>query len=167
MPAVSDADVLIHLAKLGRLTLLSVLYGPVRVPACVKGEALPGRYPDEAALSQAFQEGGLVAEETDAARAERLAETHRIDAGEGHVKALAESRRATLVLSNEKRLREAVRAEGFPVVGTLGVLLRAVKAGHLPKEEAEAALRKVASEERVFRIHPAVVARALEELERL
>lgn len=164
MPTVSDADVLIHLAKLNRLDLLGRLYGPVLVPAFVKQEALPGRFPDEAAIARGFQEGVLVAVEVDSAVAERIAAAHGIDPGEGHAKALAESLKATLVLSNESRVRQAARAEGFAVAGTLGVLLRGVNAGHLPKAEAEALLKRIAAEERMFRIHPALVQRAVEEL---
>lgn len=167
MPAVSDADVLIHLAKLDRLDLLGRLYGPVLVPGYVKREALPGKFPDEAAIAGAFAKGVLVAVEADSAAARRVAEAHSIDPGEGHVKAMAESRRAALVLTNESRVRQAARAEGFAVAGTLGVLLRAVKEGHLPKAEAAVLLERIAAEERMFRIHPALVRKAAEALKGL
>ena len=61
------------------------------------------------------------------AKADNIAQRHGIHVGEAHVKTLGEELKAHLFLSNERKVRKAAKEEGFDVVGTIGIILKAVK----------------------------------------
>lgn len=71
--------------------------------------------------------------------------------------------KATLFLSNERKVRIAAKEEGFMVAGTIGVILKAVKKGLLDRTEALSLLERMKSED--FRIHPDILQKAAEMLE--
>jgi predicted nucleic acid-binding protein len=123
MPVVSDADVLIHLSKLEKLSILKALYKEVAVPEHIKSEVLVR---EDTKLQNAFN-SFLKVSATSWDKAEKIAKKHHIHTGEAHVKVLGEELRATLFLSNEKKVRKAAKEEGFAVSGTVGIILRAVK----------------------------------------
>ena len=123
-PVVSDADVLIHMAKLRRLPLLRVLYEREKAAA--------------------------------------VAAQHSIHIGEAHTKALGELLNAKLFLSNERKVRKAAIAEGFRVVGTIGVILRAAHLRTVTMSEALSLIELMRSED--FRIHPDLIQGAINTL---
>jgi len=96
--AVSDSDVIIHLAKLNELRL----------------------------IKEAIRLGILTVHETSESKAKGLAKRYGIHIGEGHVKELAEKLDASIFLSNEKKVRIAAKMEGFPVAGSIGIILRSM-----------------------------------------
>ncbi len=118
MPVVSDADVLIHLSKLGKLSLLRSLFKEVAVPEYVESEILTKA---DAGLQEALH-SFLKVLSTPKEKASGLAKKHHIHIGEAHVKVLGEELKAILFLSNERRVREAAKEEGFVVAGTASFL---------------------------------------------
>ena len=151
MRVVSDADVLIHLSKLEKLSLLQALYKEVAVPEHVKSEILVR---EDTVLQHAFNLFLKVAT-TSKDKAEKIAKRHNIHIGEAHVKVLGEEMKATLFLSNERKVRKAAKEEGFAVSGTIGIILKAVKVGLIQKSEAGALLGKMKTKD--FRIHPEIL----------
>jgi len=156
MRVVSDADVLIHLSKLEKLSLLKSLYNEVAIPEYVKTEILEKEHKE---LQKAFN-SFLKIYQTSGDKALEIAKNHGIHAGEAHVKVLGEKLRATLFLSNEKKVRRAAKEEGFVVAGTIGIILKAVMNGVIIKSEAITLLEKMKSEG--FRIHPDILQKAIE-----
>ena len=103
MRVVSDADVLIHLSKLEKLSLLQSLYKEVAVPDYVKSEIL---LKEDTELQKAFN-SFLKVFAISKDKAQDIAKRHNIHDGEAHVKVLGEEMKATLFLSNERKVRKA------------------------------------------------------------
>ncbi len=159
MLTVSDADVIIHFSKLEKLSLLAALYTEVAVPEYVKSEILNKDNIDIRKALSSFLKVFKTAED----RAKDIVQKHGIHIGEAHVKALGEKLKASLFLSNEKKVRRAAKEEGFIVSGTIGVILRAANKGIIEKSEAITLLEKMKSHE--FRIHPDMLQKAIMALE--
>lgn len=125
MIVVPDAGPLIYLSGAGRLDLLRVLYTRVVVPrvvydeVVVRGVGLVGA--TEVAAAKWIE---VVDAPPDVALLRDL------DLGEAAAIPLAEGLHATL-LCDDGAARLVARRRGLAVVGTLGVLLRAKREGHL------------------------------------
>ncbi len=124
---VADAGPLIGLARIGRLSLLMGLYGPVVVPPAVLAELnLDADRPGSRHLAAAFAQGAIQC--LDLASGSEV-ELHRLglllDAGEASAILLAEQIPSRFLLIDERRGREIARRRGMPVVGLAGVLLAA------------------------------------------
>ncbi len=155
MHVVSDADVIIHLSKLDKLSLLQSLYTEVAIPKHVKSEILINETPE---LQRAFN-SFLRVVETSKDKAEDIVKKHNIHVGEAHVKVLGEELKAKLFLSNERRVRKAAKGERFIVSGTIGIILKAVKVGLITKSEAISLMEKMKAQD--FRIHPDILQKAI------
>lgn len=156
MRVVSDADVLIHLSKLGKLSLLQSLYKEVALPEHVKSEIITKEDPE---LQKAFN-SFLKVFETSKDKTDDIAKRHHIHVGEAHVKALGEKLNAALFLSNERKVRKAAKEEGFMVSGTVGIILKATKKGLISESEAKSLFEKMKMKD--FRIHPDILQKATE-----
>ncbi|MBI5203958.1 MAG: DUF3368 domain-containing protein [Nitrospirae bacterium] len=156
MRVVSDADVLIHLSKLEQLSLLKSLYNEVAIPEYVKRELFEKEHKELQKALNSFLKTYQTSEE----KAGEIAKNHGIHSGEAHVKALGEKLKATLFLSNERKVRKAAKEEGFIVVGTIGIILKAVKNDVIKKSEAITLLGKMTAED--FRMHPDILKKAID-----
>ncbi len=156
MRVVSDADVLIHLSKLGKLSLLQLLYTEVAIPEYIKSEILGKDDEDILKAINSFLKVFAISKN----KPEKIARGHGIHIGEGHVKALGEELKASLFLSNERKVRKAAKEEGFTVVGTIGIILKAAKTGLIDKSEAISLLEQMKT--RDFRIHPDILQKAID-----
>ena len=101
MRVVSDADVIIHLSKLEKLSLLQSLYNEVAVPEHVKSEIL---IKEDVEIQRAFN-SFIKVFATSKTNAEVIAKKHNIHIGEAHAKLLGEEIKALLFLSNERKVR--------------------------------------------------------------
>lgn len=152
-PVVSNNTPLVSLWVLGRLDFLQALFGTVLIPPAVAAEFVATERPARAAALRAapwIQTVPLASPR----RAQAFA---GLDLGEAEVLALAEECEARLVLLDERRGRRYAHRMGFPLTGTLGVLL-------LAKEQGLIATIKplvVALEEAGLYISPALRARVL------
>jgi predicted nucleic acid-binding protein len=128
---VSDATPLIALAKVGRLELLKVLFGTIRIPQSVYDEVVTdskGR-PGSLEVSQASwitTQSPVDWTKVDYLRAD-------LDAGEAEALVLAEELAADWMLLDEAKARLAADLPGFRYIGTIGLLLLAKR---LDKEVA-------------------------------
>jgi predicted nucleic acid-binding protein len=156
MRVVSDADVLIHLSKLEKLSLLQSLYKEVAIPEYIKSEILVKEDAELQKALNSFLKVFTISKD----KAQDLAKKHNIHIGEAYVKVLGEKLKATLFLSNERKVRKAAKEEGFAVVGTIGIILKAMKNGLINKPEATSLLEKMKAQD--FRIHPDILKKAIE-----
>jgi hypothetical protein len=136
MITVSNAGPLIACAKVGRFDLLHNLFDQVTVPQAVYAEVV---------IRGAGRAG---ADETQGARqrwirVERvknlaLSRSLHIQLGMGESEAIALSIElgADVLLLDDRKARAMARYLGLPVVGTVGVLLRANRTGLLPDLES-------------------------------
>ena len=125
---ISNTTPIISLLKINQLHLLEVLYNTIIIPEAVWQEVEAGKdkafYTDLAALSwvdiQTVQNPAAVEYLTD------------LDRGEAEVIVLAREISADLVIIDETLGRQYARHFELPFTGTIGILLRAKKEGHIP-----------------------------------
>jgi len=161
MRVVSDADVIIHLTKLNKLSFLKSLYDEVAIPEQVKTEVLKKEHTELRKAFNSFLKAYPISRE----EAQEIAKDHNIHSGEAHVKVLGEKLKATLFLSNERKVRNAAKEEGFIVAGTIGIILKAVKNGLIDKAEAISLLEEMKAQD--FRIHPDILKKAINAVKEL
>jgi predicted nucleic acid-binding protein len=159
--AVTDASVLISLAKTGRLGLLKAVFGEIAMPTQVKEEVVDAGLrisaPELIYIQQAMNEGWLRASRLTAREKElgqRLMNSTGLDPGEAEALAMAKLR-DEILLVDEKEARTVARAIGVTPMGSAGVLLAAFRLRELNIEELEKAVRELS---RVLWISPDIVA---------
>jgi predicted nucleic acid-binding protein len=127
MPVViSDSSTLIHLAAIGRITLLRELYPMVTIPRAVwrevvtEGKGRAGTTELESALREGWIE---VVSPTNEPLVRLL--SRDLDEGESEVIALAIERQAALVLLDESEARQVAERYKLPKTGIVGILMLA------------------------------------------
>ncbi len=135
MIVVSDASLLIALARVGRLDMLPTLFGRVFIPRAVAQEIEVGGKAGSELLKQAawIHIVDLQSQEL----AEELSSLHRnnvkLDKGEAQAIALALELDADYLLMDERRGRRVAESLGIDLIGVLGVLALAKRKGLLPE----------------------------------
>ncbi len=143
---VADASPLIAFQQIGQLQLLRTMFGKLTVPPAVAREILPSVPP-----------APWIVERRLAQPIAPLVLRANLGAGESEALSLAVEIRADLLFVDERAGRRVAAALGVSVVGTLGVLLAAKRAGSL------AEVRPVVDEllRHGFWVAPHLVKRAL------
>lgn len=128
-PVVSNTTPISNLIRIGQLPLLSRIFGAVLIPAQVADELDNGRH----VLGDWRRADGSSALETvhplDGPFLRQL--QSQLDEGEAAAIALAVERKAPLLLLDELEGRRVAEYHGIRIVGTLGILLEAKRAGHV------------------------------------
>ena len=125
---VSDAGPLIIFARIGRLSLLREVTGPLLIPDAVYNEIVTdkGGMPGATEIHQAtWIQRAVVAN-----RSVIDALPNTLHAGEGEAIALAKERGAQLLV-DEIRARRTATELGIEVIGTLRILADAKRLGHI------------------------------------
>ena len=122
MTVVSNSSPLIALEQLGLLRLLEQIFNTVLVPPAVLKEVAPTvtlpQWVTEQALSQSIGSRILSAS---------------LGAGESEALSLAIEMKASVLILDERPARRLAGALGVPVIGTLGLLLKAKNLGLIPE----------------------------------
>ena len=129
--AISDSSTLIHLARIGRLSLLQRFFDTVLIPPAVRREVVEegrGRVgADE--VAQAIATGWItVIVPTDRALVRLL--KRDLHDGEAEAIALASEQQEATVLLDESDARQRAEALGQALTGVIGLLIRAKLEGH-------------------------------------
>ena len=138
--AVADAGPIIHLDELGAVDLLGD-FGTVLVPREVWDEVVrhrPRLAPDGVPGGCLVDVPGIPSPKLRA-----LIDSFRLDAGETAALTLIEARRAQLFLCDDAAARLAAESLGFPVHGTIGVLVRSIRRAMRSREQVLEILRGV------------------------
>ncbi len=144
MTAVSNAGPLIHLAKIGRLNLLKDIFNEIVIPKTVKEEVIDRgkeRGKPDAFLIDSVDWIKVV---DDPADADHLAERAGIHRGEACAILLAKSL-DTPVLLDDSDARKFALGLGLEVVGSVGIIIRAVRLGLISKEDGLKDLEELAN----------------------
>jgi predicted nucleic acid-binding protein len=120
-PAVCNASPIIGLAQIGHLDLLRLLFEHIYIPSAVAREIEPSVPAADWIVERAL---------TQPLAAQILGAS--LDAGESEAISLAVELSAGTVVLDDWPARQLAIALGLPVVGTLGVLVRAKSRGLLP-----------------------------------
>ena len=138
-PVVSNAGPLMALAKLNLLHLLKALYGYVHIPRSVYNEVvvegMRQGYEDARTLHLFLKQMGWSPEDVDSAVIPADLQEAHLDRGERETLALAIALGDALVLMDETAGREAARARGLTVRGSLGVLIESYQQGLIEADQ--------------------------------
>ena len=160
MKAIVNATPLIALALIDRLHLLQELFDEVIVPAAVYDEVVrQGRGKPGADNIAAIDDWIILKPDIQPGIDPYLL---GLDAGETEVLLLARQINPDWVIIDERLARRIALAMGLPLKGTLGLLLSAVQADILEKDDALADVQKLAQQG--IRIAPRLLAWFEEEL---
>ena len=143
---VSNAGPLIHLTKISRLNLLKELFKSVVIPNTVKIEVVDrGKEKGAADAFLIENEVGkwIVAEEDINDRVKEIAKRAGIEMGEAIAIMFAKEKGFPALIDDSAARRFAIGL-GLEVIGSIGVLIKATKAGIISKEEALDGLEKLA-----------------------
>ena len=144
MTAVSNAGPLIHLAKIGRINLLKEIFNGIIIPKSVKVEVIDkGK---EKGKSDAFLIGNIdwIKVVDDPSDVDQLAEKVGIHRGEACAILLAKSLNVPVLL-DDSDARKFALGLGLEVVGSIGIIIRAVKLGLISKEDGLKDLERLAN----------------------
>ena len=127
MPTVSNSSPIIHLTKIGMLDLLHDLFGQLLVPEMVYFECTNSiHHRNEIGLIKNAE----WINEVSITNWKLFNVLHAdVDAGEAEALTLAVEANAGLILLDDQEARSKAKMLGLQVTGTLGVLLKAKKAG--------------------------------------
>jgi predicted nucleic acid-binding protein len=170
MIAVINASPLIFLGKIGALNLLPKLFDEIVTTEGVKKEVLRKETaPEKIMLDQAFNTW-LHIKKTHNPQLEKKISEFAIQKGEITVLVLAfellKIKKQPITIIDDRAAREIARTMGLTITGTIGIVLRSVKEGHISKPEGTRYLNKL-SQETDFRMPISLYARLLSEIERL
>jgi predicted nucleic acid-binding protein len=130
MLAVSNTSPISNLAWIDRLELLQTQFSQLRIPPAVASELK--NHPDQtasAAIENALGKWISIASPQDTPLQKML--RRQVDPGEAEAIALAADLGAVVIVIDEQEGRLLARQAGLSVIGTLGILLRAKRTGHL------------------------------------
>ncbi len=139
---VSNSTPLIHLTKLGHLQLLRELFGEVNAPSHVIKEVLHGKefgFQDAGIVEKAKQDGWVREVELTRAQEGEILQLKKTftDISRADAAAIVLARDVgTTVCLDDSRAVKVAEVMGVGHVGTMGVILLAIKKGHIDKKEA-------------------------------
>jgi len=143
---ISDASVLIHLARVGCFHLLRALYGELVIATGVylevveRGWGFPGSFETEKAVKEDWLKVKSVA---DKARVVDLMRRYGISLGNAETIQLAIEDGAELALADEAEVRDLLEECGIKIRGCIGVLIEAAKRGVISTKGAKRAMRRL------------------------
>lgn len=163
MIVVADASPLILLGKIRKLDLLFRLFGnDMRIPQAVVREVLtPNTEPSERRVLEDFINAVQVVEVT-----RPRAFARAMSAADNAVLTLAVREKTDIVLCDERITRTMAEAEGRRPIGTMGVLLRAMRKQIVSRSETRQDVDRLINTYR-FRIGIEVYQAILAEIERI
>ena len=166
MPAVADANVLIRLAKAGRLNLLKYQNESIIIPSEVYSEVVEEGnregYPDAYVVKEAVEKGWIIVEADETGEKKRIADDIR-EIHRGEAAALVIALRNNLpILIDESSGRTVEEALGLNPKGTMYIILNALREGNLTRSEARDTIASMVRSG--FRIEPSLLERVLREV---
>ena len=147
--AVSDTGPILHLAEIGQLGLLRV-FRSVAIPEQAKAELLGSRR--FAAAGGSFPEWIEVerVSRADIRRQEALLPACKSHEADLSVAALAGRLRPDVVLTDDLTLRKALAVRGHTIVGSVGVVVRALKSGLIDQPALDKAVNGLLRDSTLF-----------------
>jgi len=140
MRVFADSSTLIALARIGKLEVLRALFKKIAITPAIEGEILAGGSPDSDIFRKAVGNWITVVDfkgDTEALR------KYGLDSGEASL-FLAAKQDDRLIL-DEANARRFAETRGLQFTGIIGLLVAAVRAGNLTKEEGLDIINKLAA----------------------
>ena len=143
MRAVSNAGPLIHLTKIGRLRILGNIFDEVIIPQTVKVEVVDRGKEKGEPSAFLIEDAEWIRVAEDPPQADELAERAGIHRGEACAILLAISLNIPVLLDDSDARKFAI-GFGVEVVGSIGLIMKAVKMGLIARDEGLKDLEKLA-----------------------
>lgn len=146
MQVISDASVLIHLARAKSFVLLKNLYEKLVIATGVylevveRGWGLPGSFETENAIEENWLEVRSV---SDKAKILNFIHNHKISLGNAETVQLAIESGAELVLADEVEVRGLLEHHNIKVRGCIGAVIEAARKGRIDTAEAKKLIRRL------------------------
>ena len=148
MIVISDATPLITLLKADELDILNKLFGEVLVPEAVYSEVTTNEnFNNEAELIRNSDFIKVVKVDS-INQVELLRRATGLDLGESEAIIYADESKADLLLIDEVAGRRVAQNMNLPVAGSIGILIKAFKAGLLTVKEADDAFYRIRNSNR-------------------
>jgi len=162
MIVVADACPVIFLAKLNRLALVQEVFpGTIIMPETVRRELLGDTIPP--------QDRRRIADFLKRCRIENVRSARTtgsaLSLADRHVLVLAGKHPRSRVLTDDSLVRRVALAEGMPVTGTLGLIIRAVHAAIMPRTDGIQAVDELVTDHQL-RVSVALYQEAMRQLRR-
>lgn len=126
MLVISDSSTITNLIQIGELSILEKLFSEITIPRKVYEEL--ATYENHKVQID-FLDWIIVDTVQDTAAVARLAEV--LDLGEAEAIVLAQETNADFLVIDERKGRKVAEELGINIVGLLGILIRAKKAGYI------------------------------------
>jgi uncharacterized protein len=166
--AVIDADVLIHLAKLNQLNLLKTQFSKILITDIIYNETviqgLSAKKKDAIIIKNFIKTNFISIKEISTEKIILFMKKYNIHKGESSIIALAEKMRLDYCITNEIKVRNAIKSEGFKVTGTLGIILKAYNLDQINKSKCLKILNIIKNNPKEYRFHPKLVRKAIKEV---
>lgn len=160
---VIDSSALIPLSRVGKLSLISEVYGEVFTTSHVYKETVKEGKPGTAKIKKAFDQW-IETSHLNEEEAQKIAKLEGIEKADVAVILLAEEKNEVL-LANDKGLIELARTRAITSHWVTTLLLLALKKGKIDKEECEDILYQLV--ERGMNLKPTVYAQLLKKIKTL
>lgn len=144
MKAVSNAGPLIHLAKIGRPNLLREIFSKIIIPESVKVEVIDKGIEKGEPDAFLINSADWIEVAEDPPGADEVAEKAGIHSGEACAILLAKSLNVPVLL-DDSDARKFALGLGLEVVGSVGLIIRAVRLRIISVGEGLADLKKLAN----------------------
>lgn len=132
MIIVSDAAVLILLARIDTLDLLHSLFTTISIPQAVYQEVTSAGTDRPGAQAVAEAPWIQIGSVKNRRAVNRLKSVHQLGQGESEAIVLAQELKADYLILDDLPARRAARARRLPIIGTIGLLLLAKEQGLIP-----------------------------------
>ncbi|MBR6028634.1 MAG: DUF3368 domain-containing protein [Clostridia bacterium] len=143
MIVVSDSTPLITLMKAMQLDLLHKLFGEIAIPQAVFSELTSNSsFRDEADLIR-NSDYIRVVQVSHPDHVDILCRAAGLDRGESEAIVFADESKADLLLMDEAKGRQVARNMNIPILGSIGILIRAFQAGHLSEQELASSVDRI------------------------
>lgn len=134
---VFDSSSIILLAKLELLDLLLKNYiGGVVIPDSVEKEVMAKATFDALLIKKRIEEGKISVKSAKDHRVERIMADFKMGLGETEAVVLAMGGKKSILATDDKNAINACKLLGIPFTTAIGVIIRSVEKGLLPKEAA-------------------------------
>jgi len=153
--AVSDAGPLIHLAQIGKLSLIKKLFNDIAITPEAKGEAFDEGvrlgHADAQAIGEAIDEGWIVVEPVpEDVVAKKLAEGEGISLADAKTLLLAR-RGSAEILVDEKSFSDLAKMHGLRIWNTWTILLEGLRRGFVKMPDIVSALNELGNKRHKLR----------------
>jgi len=147
--AILNASPLILLGRIGFIWLLPKLFPASILPSAVFTEIVAQNTPDTLTIRWEVDAGKIIVQTPTSMNVQTVSQVCRKDMALGEIQVLAlaldlqDQKQTPLVILDDLPARKTAEVLGFPLLGTLGIIIRALRAQFIKKSESKQIIHKM------------------------